>query len=246
MRPLAFSCAVAGLLLGVRTASAEDMPDLAKVECSLRKEPAYACKAPLYGLAAFGPKAEKAIWLVLDKSKPEGARYDVLFIDLNGDGDLTGPGERLTAGPEGGFRLPEFTDPATGVKHGEFTVRTVGDGPTVMLAVHWRGKFRFGGGYPEDPETGYMKFAPRPADAPVLWVHGDGPFRFQRWYGGKLPVGGSEDFKVFLGQPGRGPNSFCAAQEHILPAGEWVRATLLYKDGMGKEQRLVCELRERC
>ena len=80
----------------------------------------------------------------------------------------------------------------------------------------------------------------------ILWVHGDAPFRFQRWYGGKLPVGGDGDFKVFLGQPGLGRSSFCAAQEHFLPDGESVQATLIYRDGMGKEQRLVCELKERC
>jgi hypothetical protein len=116
-----------------------------------------------------------------------------------------------------------------------------------MLSLRWRGQFKLGGGYPEEPEgSGYMRFEPRPSDAPVVWVQGDGPFRFQRWYGGKLPIGGAEDFKVFLGQPGRGRSSFCAAQEHILPDGEFVRATLIYRDGMGKEQRVGCELRERC
>jgi hypothetical protein len=115
-----------------------------------------------------------------------------------------------------------------------------------MLSLRWRDQFRFGGGYPEDPDDGYLRFAPKPADAPILWVHGDAPFRFQRWYGGKLPVGGDGDFKVFLGQPGLGRNSFCAAQEHFLPDGEWVRVTLIYRDGMSKEQRAVCELKERC
>ena len=56
----------------------------------------------------------------------------------------------------------------------------------------------------------------------------------------------ADDLKVFLGQPGRGPATFCATQEHILLAGEVVRATLIYRDGMGKEQRSVCELKERC
>ena len=72
------------------------------------------------------------------------------------------------------------------------------------------------------------------------------PFRFQRWYGGKLPIGGSEDFKVFLGQPGKGPSTFAAAKEHFLPEGEVVLATLVYRDTMGKEKRLACELKERC
>jgi hypothetical protein len=223
-----------------------DSPDPAKLRTAPLKEPTYVSKRPLYGVATFGPKAEQVIWMVLDKSKAEGQVYDVLFIDLNGDGDLTGEGERILLGKDNRFRLPRFTDPATGVKHGDLTLRAERDNAQVMLSIRWRDKFNFGGGYPEDPEGGYMRFAEKPADAPVLWVFADEPFRFQRWYGGKLPVGGSEDFKVFLGQPGQGRSTFCAAQQHILPDKEWVRATLIYRDGMGKEQRLVCELRERC
>ena len=91
-----------------------------------------------------------------------------------------------------------------------------------------------------------MRFAAKLADAPILWVNGDSPFRFQRWYGGKLPVGEAGDFKVFLGQPGVGRSSFCAFKQHFLPEGEWVKATLIYRDAKGKEQRLACELKERC
>jgi hypothetical protein len=247
MRALSAVVSVGVLALGLRPVTAAEMPDLSKVDRALKKEPAYVCKKPLYGLAVFGPKADKRVWLVLDKSKPDAPGYDVLYVDRNADGDLTGPGERVTT--QGNkFDLGELTDPATGVKHPEFAVNVLGGGgePTVMLSLRWRGRFKFGGGYPEETKDGYMHFAPRPADAPVVWLHGDGPFRFQRWYGGQLPVGGSEDFKVFLGQPGRGPSTFAAAQEHILPAKEFVRATLLYRDGMGKERRLVCELKERC
>ena len=92
---------------------AAEMPDLARVDRAIQKEPAYAAKTPLYGLALFGLKAEKRVWLVLDKGKPDDASYDVLHIDRDADGDLTGPGERIKA--EGGaFKLGEFTDPATG------------------------------------------------------------------------------------------------------------------------------------
>ncbi len=72
------------------------------------------------------------------------------------------------------------------------------------------------------------------------------PRRFFSGGTGQPPIGGSEDFKVFLGQPGRGPSTFAAAQEHFLPAGEFVLATLVYRDAMGKEKRLVCQLEERC
>jgi formylglycine-generating enzyme required for sulfatase activity len=75
----------AALLLVFSPAHAgEGLPDLAKLVRPPRKEPAYAAKRPLYGLAAFGPKADKAVWLVLDKSRPDATRYDVLHADLAG------------------------------------------------------------------------------------------------------------------------------------------------------------------
>lgn len=233
-------------LLLLTPAHATEPPDLAKLVRAPRKEPAYVAKRPLYGLAAFGPKADKAVWLVLDKSKEDAATYDVLHLDLDADGDLTGKGERLPADKDGRFKLADLTDPATGVTHKDFTLRVEGTAPTVMLGLSWRGEYRFGGGYPQDPKNGYMPFAARPQEAPVVWLNGDAPFRFQHWCSGKLTIGGTDDFKVFLGQPGRGRSSFAAAQKHFLPAKEWVRATLVYRDGMGKEKEVDCELRERC
>lgn len=225
---------------------AAEMPDLTRVDRPLHKQPVYHSKRPLYGVAAFGPKADKSVWLVLDQSKADSTEYDVLYIDRNANGDLTDTGERLTLDEDGRFRLPTFIDPATGVQHGEFTVRTREKEPTVMLSIKWRGETRFGGGYPQDPEKGYMTFASRPEEAPILWVQADAPFRFQRWFGRELHIGKSDDFKVFLGQPGHGHAAFFAAQVHFLPEKDWVRATLLYRDKQGKEQRAVSELRERC
>src|SRR4051812_37728522 len=85
-------------LLLVLNHAAADVPDLSKIDRTIRKEPAYTAKQPLYGLAAFGPKAESRVWMVLDKSRPDADRYDVLHIDLNADGDLTGAGERFKVG----------------------------------------------------------------------------------------------------------------------------------------------------
>jgi hypothetical protein len=240
--PAAFAC----LMLVPGAASPGEPPDLSKLDRAIHREPTYTSPRPLYGLAVFGPKGEKRVWMVLDKSKPNGEQYDVLHVDLNADGDLTGPGERLERSPDGTFKVGDFKDPATGAPHAAFEVRVWGDGPDVMLSLRWRGQFKFGGGYPEDPEPGYMRFSQRREEAPAVWVYGDAPFRFQRWYGGKLRIGGQEDFKVFLGQPGRGRSTFCAAQQHILQDGESVQATLIYTDGSGKERRAVCELKERC
>lgn len=245
MRTFLVALLASVLVLSFCSAPAAEAPDLAKLDRTIKKEPAYVAKRPLYGLAVFGPKAEKRMWLVLDKSKVDQSAYDVLHIDRNADGDLTGADERIAVAKDE-FRLGEFTDPATGAKHSDFHIRTSGNGPDVWLRLRWRGQFRFGGGYPEEPEGGYMRFTPKPADAPVVWVYGDAPFRFQRWYSGELTIGGADDFKVFLGQPGQGPRTFFAATEHILPEGEFVRATLIYRDGMGKEQQQICELKERC
>jgi hypothetical protein len=103
-----------------------------------------------------------------------------------------------------------------------------------------------GAGYPQDPEDGYLKFGDKPANAPVMWANGDSPFRFQRWYSGRLAIGGADDFKVFVGQQGAGANAFWAFQEHFLPESEGVKATLIYRDADDKERRAICLLKERC
>jgi hypothetical protein len=249
----AMSVGIACWLLASAGVAAADLPDLGKLDRKIAKEPAYTCKKPLYGLLVFGPKAEERVWLVLDKSKADAASYAVLYLDRNADGDLTVPDKRLTSksADQGGqqstvFTLPQFRDPATGAMHSEFRVQVTGqDAPTVMVSLKWQAKQRLGGGYPPDPGE-YMKLAPRPASAPVVWFQGDGPFRFQGWCSGKLQIGAADDFKVFLGQIGSGASTFCAFQEHVLPAGEGVQATLIYQDQAGKEHREVYALKDRC
>jgi hypothetical protein len=238
------------MLLTTILVRAADGPDLKDIDRRAPKEPSYTTKQPLYGLLVFGPEAQTRVWMVLDRSKPDAESYDVLYADLDGDGDLTEPAERFIGHVEGNnarFRLPDLKDPATSAVHTHFTARASGGpDPTVMVSLTWRGRRKMGGGYPQSPEDGYMKFAGAPANAPVMWADGDGPFRFQRWYGGRLPIGGEEDFKVFVGQRGTGASSFWAFQEHFLPESEGVRATLVYRDLEDKERRLTCLLKERC
>jgi hypothetical protein len=64
--------------------------DLTKVERAIRKEPPYKTKSPRYCLLVFGPKADYRVWLVLDG--------DTLFVDRNGNGDLTEAGK--STGPQ--------------------------------------------------------------------------------------------------------------------------------------------------
>jgi hypothetical protein len=60
--------------------------DLRKIDRTIKKEPVYKGE-PKYCLLVFGPEAKTRIWLVLDG--------DVLYVDRNGDGDLTEKGERV-------------------------------------------------------------------------------------------------------------------------------------------------------
>src|SRR5262245_63785932 len=85
MRRFCFLAAVFCLPLAGQTWAV----DLAKIGRSLRKEPAYESKQPQYCLLVFGPEAKTHVWVVLDG--------DVLYLDRNGNGDLTDPGERIAA-----------------------------------------------------------------------------------------------------------------------------------------------------
>src|SRR5262245_1677284 len=61
--------------------------DYAKIDRKIGKEPAYRTGRPLYALLLFGREAKLRAWAVLDGK--------VLYLDRNGDGDLTGKDERF-------------------------------------------------------------------------------------------------------------------------------------------------------
>jgi hypothetical protein len=60
-----------------------------QIDRSIGKEPAYQTRAPRYGLLVFGPEGKDRVWLVLDGH--------TLYVDRNGNGDLTEPGEKVSA-----------------------------------------------------------------------------------------------------------------------------------------------------
>jgi hypothetical protein len=79
---------LAGSTIALSIALAAQTADLAKFERVLVKEPAYQ-GTPRYCLLAFGPDAKTRVWLVQDG--------DTLYVDRNGNGDLTEAGERVSA-----------------------------------------------------------------------------------------------------------------------------------------------------
>lgn len=76
--------AIAAIVASSGLACAEGV-DLSKVDRSIRREPVWKSGEPQYCL--FIVSAEKRVWFVVDG--------DDLYMDINGNGDLTDPGEKL-------------------------------------------------------------------------------------------------------------------------------------------------------
>jgi hypothetical protein len=76
--------ALVGLFLSARLILAAEPP---KVERTIAKEPAYQTDKPGYALLTFGPVAADRVWLVWDGP--------TLYVDRNGNGDLTEAGDKV-------------------------------------------------------------------------------------------------------------------------------------------------------
>jgi hypothetical protein len=87
--------------------------DLATIDRTIVKEPAYRSKAVKYCLLVFGPEAKTRVWLVQDG--------DTLYIDRNGNGDLTEDGEKVAAEKSEGAAEGYFFFKAGDVRDGPRT-----------------------------------------------------------------------------------------------------------------------------
>lgn len=77
------------LVLTILLTSQLRAADLSKIARTIHKEPVYQSKTPRYCLLVFGPEAKTRVWLVLDGK--------TLYVDRNGNGDLTENGETVIA-----------------------------------------------------------------------------------------------------------------------------------------------------
>jgi hypothetical protein len=164
--------------------------DLTKIDRSIRKEPVYQSKNPQYCLLAFGSEAKIHVWLVIDG--------DALYVDRNGNGDLTDPGERFNPNhvyhafrPEvklmrSFFLRRPFEDgrgrgePLLSCASDVFGViveQTIAtDDPDNAAAKRVRKyPFRVCVGDRRCGQDATLALASRPGDAPILYV--DGPIR---------------------------------------------------------------------
>jgi hypothetical protein len=204
--------------------------DWTKIDRSIAKEPAYQSKVPRYGLLVFGPKADKRIWLVLDK--------DVVYVDADGNGDLTQPGKRVRV------KTPD-QDPASfeDIKilsqdgktnetlrfalYGWFNYRQGKDeGVEPCVTVSWGGRWYGAWGDGDRP----LVFATRPQDAPILHIGGPLQMGFESRFQHAFARKGPDTFElaVGVGTPGLGKGAFT----HLT----------YWDDGIPKEVRPTAEL----
>jgi hypothetical protein len=211
--------------------------DLSKVDRTIKKEPAYKGK-PKYCLLVFGPEAQTKVWVVLDGT--------TLYVDRNGDGDLTEAGERF---PNDGKDFKGF-EVADRDGKGRYKVTSLGvhrsekEGRVFLMAnVEVVGKYRQ-----------YCDLTPSgsPGDAPV--AHFGGPLRLGlreiNWSPVQKLVRGDKpaDLSVWVGTFDRANGCWVVVRSDYLPAGLSPVAEVEYPAARPGAKPVIerYELKERC
>jgi hypothetical protein len=217
---------VRALILGavVLSGNSVDAFDLAKIDRNISRQPEYTTDAPRYCLLVFGPDAATRVWLVHDGN--------VLYVDRNGNNDLTEIGERVS-------RL------ATSVSFDAGIIRDrLGRVNTLQVSVQSDGtaKLRVKQGRESSQYAGLGKairprFADRPEEAPI--IHFGGPMTLGQ-YGPRQSLPRNADgksyrttsLKLMLGTPGLGEGTF-ASYHCRCRRNKTMTAKIEYANGNG-------------
>ncbi len=211
--------------------------DLAKIERKIAKEPAYQSK-PKYCLLVLGPEARTRVWLVQDG--------DTLYVDRNGNGDLTEPDEKVMAekrkDPDPDDRNYSFAAGELhegGKRHLNLSVligdlnRALAEAKAVLerdpkakdyrvgLEVERPGHQGLGAGGrlvqgAGSDAHGLLQFADRPQDAPI--IHFGGPWTMGLWRPTTLWLDRANNMDLIFGTPGLGAGGFAyVGYEGVVP-----------------------------
>ncbi len=167
--------------IALSPAIARDQMDVNRIDRTIAKEPKYQAK-PQYCLVFVGAQAKTRVWLVRDGN--------VLYVDSNGNGDLTEPSKAVHSLPFNGqicFAYPKIEDKSDGPCHTDLRIAVSEDRWEIRVDVHGRlQQYAFTDGR-----------ADRPGDAPV--VHFGGPLQFDLRSDTTLSRGGSaNDLQVSI------------------------------------------------
>jgi hypothetical protein len=221
----------AGLLM-VGFGLGAQAPDLTRIERVLLKEPVYQ-GSPRYCLLVFGKEADTRIWLVQDGKD--------LYVDYNGNGDLTEVGEKYPANGNS-FRIGKLVE-RDGTIHRNLQIHCRPDGTFIMeLRNEGRRRQYVGIDRMDRPAWG-----DRPENAPI--IHFNGPMSLER-YGPlyKLPRMTSPSrtirfaLRVMLGTPGLGKGTFASYDEICSEQLGPLQADIVYppesKTGVAIKERV--------
>lgn len=251
MRLYASLLLVAGISLQ-EPATKPPVVDFSKVDRKIAREPKYLAN-PLYGLILFDPEGKSRVWFALDRSSPKESDHDILYIDRNGNGDLTDPGERFAGvrdarnwithqpGPiKIGDTEPEHTDVAIFSSSAQMG----GSGPYFRFKLG--GKTEMWGGFAKPGEDAGL--GPSAEKAPVFLASLDVPLTFiPALLKSEYRQGGSERVAVIVGVAGSGTASFMGVHEtYLVPGKDRLFGTWIGKDLEGRPIRERFEIKDHC
>jgi WD40 repeat protein len=207
------------------TAGLGGAADLSKIERTIGKEPAYKGK-PKYCLLVFGPEAKTRVWLVQDG--------DTLYVDRNANGDLTEKDERVAFEPiskeRRSFKVGDIHDGALThkltVMQFRLEPKLIGKAKEFERVERqrpepWVWRVSVGAERPADDRRplprqigyqadgdglGFLLFADRPAEAPI--IHINGPWTLGLHVMQRLMVGSRSKLQIGIGTQGLGPGTF--------------------------------------
>lgn len=226
--------------------------DLKSIDRTITKQPAYKSKAVKYGLLVFGVEAKNRVWLAHDG--------DILYVDRNGNGDLTEDGERIAAAPRDQGAASEDTAQEFEIRElavGGFVHRNVivqCDSRSYSIGAEiaipgWKGSGIDGRVRQQcgsDPAGG-LQFAEHPQKAPV--IHFAGPWQILLQETTELRVGRTADLFLALGSCGIGPGTTAWIEyAGIIPRDRHPVAVISFAPARGNTNavRERFELKERC
>lgn len=184
--------------------------DLTKIQRALAKEPTYQA-SPRYCLLVFGPTAETRVWLVVDG--------DTMYVDRNGNGDVTEPGEKVQRNYS--FTLGDIVERDGHTVHKNLRVILSGDRYRIHVTSNRLGRQMAGFGQDER-----VSFASSAKNAPI--IHFDGPLSIGQ-YSTMVTLPRKIDNKshritslrIKVGTPGLGEGTFaachCACRHKLGP-----------------------------
>lgn len=229
------------LFLSALIAVAAGLPatatELKDIKRTILKEPAYQ-SAPRYCLLVFGPDADTCIWLVQDGQ--------TLYVDHNGNGDLTEPGTRVQSVNTTHFTVSRITE-RSGTVHKNLRVRSAADGTfSLQIGEEGRRAQYVGIGRMDKPRWG-----DKPANAPI--IHFNGPMALER-YGPvytlpRMTTTENQDrrrfkLRLMVGTPGLGHGTFASYDEICTEKLGPIQADIEYPsaDPCGKPIKQRAEL----